>query len=108
MKVVCREQPTPGSWTGTIAVRGRCLVRLRRALRAAGDDDSVEYGHGGPGRTGRPPTTGLRRAATPANVVALSLSNLRGLSSEAVNAGGRVTVNLATGAVTSLVQLLPR
>src|SRR5262245_48381763 len=43
----------------------------------------------------------------PANVVILSLSNLRGVSSEAVNAGGRVTVNLATGAVGSNVQLLP-
>ena len=35
----------------------------------------------------------------PANVVILSLSNLRGVSSEAVNAGGRVTVDLATGTV---------
>ena len=33
----------------------------------------------------------------PANVVILSLSNLRGVSSEAVNAGGRVQVDLATG-----------
>ena len=37
----------------------------------------------------------------------LSLSNLRGVSSEAVNAGGRVVVDLATGTVTSSVQLLP-
>ena len=29
----------------------------------------------------------------------LSLSNLRGLSDEAVNAGGRVSVNLASGTV---------
>ena len=43
----------------------------------------------------------------PANVVILSLSNLRGVSSEAVNAGGRVTVDLATGAVGSSVELLP-
>ena len=42
-----------------------------------------------------------------ANVVALSLSNLRGISSEAVNAGGRVRVDLATGTVDSFVQLLP-
>src|SRR5262245_60454645 len=41
----------------------------------------------------------------PANVVILSLSNLRGVSSEAVNAG--VQVNLATGTVGSNVQLLP-
>ena len=37
----------------------------------------------------------------------LSLSNLRGLSGEAANAGGRVTVDLATGTVASLVELLP-
>jgi cytochrome c peroxidase len=43
----------------------------------------------------------------PANVVILSLSNLRGVSSEAVNAGGRVQVNLATGLVTSVARLLP-
>jgi cytochrome c peroxidase len=44
---------------------------------------------------------------TPANIVILSLSNLRGVSSEAVNAGGRVGVDLATGAVGSTVRLLP-
>ena len=43
----------------------------------------------------------------PANIVILSLSNLRGVSSEAVNAGGRVQVNLATGLVTSVARLLP-
>ena len=37
----------------------------------------------------------------------LSLSNLRGVSSEALNAGGRVSVDLATGAVGSNVRLLP-
>ena len=37
----------------------------------------------------------------------LSLSNLRGVSSEALNAGGRVTVDLAAGPVASSVQLLP-
>jgi hypothetical protein len=41
------------------------------------------------------------------DVVTLSLSNLRGLSNEAINAGGRVTVDLATGSVESSVQLLP-
>ncbi len=69
---------------------------------------------------GDPPNTGMadpvalvsafdRFAAggAPANVVILSLSNLRGVSSEAVNAGGRVAVDLATGTVTSTVQLLP-
>ena len=44
---------------------------------------------------------------TAANIVRLSLSNLRGLSSEAMNAGGTVTVDLTTGAVDSIVQLLP-
>jgi cytochrome c peroxidase len=69
---------------------------------------------------GDPPNTGMadpvalvnafdRFAAggPPANVVILSLSNLRGVSSEALNAGGRVQVDLATGAVASNVQLLP-
>jgi len=46
-------------------------------------------------------------SGTPANIVILSLSNLRGVSSEAVNAGGRVGVDLATGAVASFLQLLP-
>jgi cytochrome c peroxidase len=41
-------------------------------------------------------------------VVVLSLSNLRGLSSEAQNAGGRVGVDLASGVVTSTVTGLPR
>jgi cytochrome c peroxidase len=40
-------------------------------------------------------------------VVTLSLSNLRGISSEAINAGGRVVVDLATGTVNSFVRLLP-
>jgi cytochrome c peroxidase len=47
-------------------------------------------------------------AADPApSIVSLSLSNLRGLSSEGVNAGGGVTVDLTTGVVNSVVQLLP-
>jgi cytochrome c peroxidase len=43
----------------------------------------------------------------PGNVLVLSLSNLRGLSSEALNAGGRVRIDLAAGSVTSTVELLP-
>ena len=43
-------------------------------------------------------TTGL----VPANGVLLPLSNLRGVSNEAVNAGGRVAVDLTTG--TGVVQ----
>jgi len=39
--------------------------------------------------------------------VVLSLSNLRGMSGEDVNAGGQVTVDLTTGVVDSTVRLLP-
>src|SRR5688500_13862914 len=42
----------------------------------------------------------------PGSVLGLSLSNLRGLSSEALNAGGSVSIDLATGSVTSTVELL--
>ena len=79
---------------------------VQRFLPASRSSRSV------PGRD--PPNTGMadpvalvsafdRFAAggAPANVVILSLSNLRGVSSEAVNAGGRVTVDLATGTVGS-------
>lgn len=41
------------------------------------------------------------------SLLSLSLTNLRGVSSESLNAAGTVTVDLATGAVTSVVQLLP-
>ena len=41
------------------------------------------------------------------NVVVLSLSNLRGVSSEALNAGGTVSVDLTAGTVTSALKLLP-
>lgn len=41
------------------------------------------------------------------NRLTLSLANLRGISGEAVNAGGSVTVDLASGAVTSIVRRLP-
>jgi cytochrome c peroxidase len=37
----------------------------------------------------------------------LSLSSLRGVTAEALNAGGRVSIDLATGEVASTVQLLP-
>jgi cytochrome c peroxidase len=43
----------------------------------------------------------------PANGVLLPLSNLRGVSNEAVHAGGRVAVDLTTGTVSSILQLLP-
>jgi hypothetical protein len=41
------------------------------------------------------------------NVVILTLSNLRGLSSEARNAGGSVRIDLASGDITSTLQLMP-
>jgi cytochrome c peroxidase len=41
------------------------------------------------------------------NVLVLSLSNLRGLSGEATNAGGRVVIDFKTGTVSSTVALLP-
>ncbi|HYZ87073.1 MAG TPA: hypothetical protein VE621_21840 [Bryobacteraceae bacterium] len=41
-------------------------------------------------------------------IIVLSLSNLRGLSGESANAGGRVRVDLTTGRVTSTVRGLPR
>jgi cytochrome c peroxidase len=41
------------------------------------------------------------------NPLTLSLANLRGVSNQAVNAGGSVTVDLATGRVTSFVRGLP-
>lgn len=40
-------------------------------------------------------------------LLVLSVSNLRGLSSESVNAGGRVRIDLTSGAVTSTVRGLP-
>ena len=69
---------------------------------------------------GDPPNTGMADPAAlvnafdrsvggsdQGNVLVLSLSNLRGLSSEALNAGGRVRIDLAAGSVTSTVELLP-
>jgi len=41
------------------------------------------------------------------NVLVLSLSTLRGLSNGARNAGGSVRIDLATGVVTSTLQLMP-
>src|SRR5688572_14353108 len=46
-------------------------------------------------------------AGPPADVVILSLANLRGISTESVNAGGRVRVDLAAGTVMSSAFLLP-
>jgi hypothetical protein len=41
------------------------------------------------------------------SVMALSLSSLRGVTTESLNAGGRVAIDLATGVVASTVRLLP-
>jgi hypothetical protein len=86
---------------GVVALAWFCFV----AVHAAGDD---------PPNTGMADPSALVNAfdrfamgAAPANIVILSLSNLRGVSSEAVNAGGRVGIDLATGAVGSNVRLLP-
>ena len=91
------------SWAiavGVSVVAGVALV----AVRAAGD----------------PPNTGMAdpvalvnafdRSMTgpvPPNVVLIALSNLRGVSSEEVNAGGRVVIDRTTGTVSSNLQLLP-
>src|SRR5262245_29722636 len=92
------------SWIGATAAVGLVWFGVV-ALRAAGGD---------------PPNTGMAdpvalvgaydqyaAGGAPANVVLLSLSNLRGVSSEAVNAGGRVGLDLPTGTVGSVFQLLP-
>src|SRR5688572_16768406 len=92
------------SWTGIIAAVALAWFGFA-ALRAAGGD---------PSNTGMADPAALVAAydrfthgGSPANVVVLSLSNLRGLSSEAINAGGRVVVDLEAGTVSSSVQLLP-
>ena len=92
-------------WIGTVAVASVAWCGFV-AARAVGKDNPPNTGMGDPAAL----VNAYDRFATggdPPDVVTLSLSNLRGLSSEAVNAGGQVTVNLATGTVNSLVQLLP-
>ena len=92
------------SWTVAIAVVA--LAWSGFVVDGAADDNSSNTGMADP--------TALINAYNrlvggdeSANVLAVSLSNLRGISSEAVNAGGRVTVDLTTGTVDSFVQLLP-
>jgi cytochrome c peroxidase len=92
-------------WIGTITVAALVWCGFVGA-RAARED--------GPPNTGMADPVALMdaydrfaRSETAPNVVSLSLSNLRGLSSEAINAGGMVSVDLTTGAVHSIVQLLP-
>ena len=92
------------SWTVAIAVAA--LAWSGFVAAGAADDHSLNTGMADPkalfGAYER-----FVAGEESADVVALSLSNLRGISSEAVNAGGRVSVDLATGAVDSFVQLLP-
>ncbi len=91
-------------WIGTIGV-GAIVWCGFVAARVAGDEGPLNPGMADPGAV----VSAYDRlaAATPANMVGLSLSNLRGLSDEAVNAGGQVTVDLTTGNVDSTVRLLP-
>jgi cytochrome c peroxidase len=46
-------------------------------------------------------------AARGGSLLVLSLSSLRGVTTESLNAGGRVTIDLTAGIVTSYAQLLP-
>jgi cytochrome c peroxidase len=91
-------------WAATIALVALAWCGLAVARAAGGD----------PENTGMAAPEALMAAydrfaaaSTAPNVVALSLSNLRGLSGEPVNAGGGVTVDLTNGTVTSSVALLP-
>ena len=94
---------SPSTWTSA-----SCIVVL------AGLAFVAVSANGDPPNTGMADPVALVSAfdrfaagAAPTNVVTLSLSNLRGVSSEAVNAGGQVVVDLATGTVGSNVELLP-
>ena len=91
-------------WSGTVVVIALVWLGFV-AARASGGD---------PYNTGMADPIALMQAydrfaadGAPASVVRLSLSNLRGLSNEAVNAGGQVVVDLGTGTVSSTIQLLP-
>ena len=93
---------SPATWTSA-----SCIVVL------AGLAFVAVSANGDPSNTGMADPVALVSAfdrfaagGSPANVVTLSLSNLRGVSSEAINAGGQVVVDRATGAVTSSVELL--
>ena len=92
------------SWAGGIVAVAVTWLGIV-AVRAAGDDP-FNTGMGAPDAL----VAAYDRSTTgagPATVVSMSLGNLRGLSGEAVNAGGRVTVDLAAGTVSSYVELLP-
>ena len=91
------------SWTTSalaIAIAWGALVALRAEdeARNTGMADASAF------------MAAFDRATAGADVMVqtLSLSNLRGLSTEPLNAGGMVRVDLTTGAVTSTVRLLPQ
>jgi cytochrome c peroxidase len=91
------------SWSGAIVVAALAWFAL---VAAGAGGDPQNTGMGDPAAL----VNAYDRFAAggaPPNLVRLSLSNLRGVSSEAVNAGGEVVVDLATGAVSSTVRLLP-
>ena len=88
-------------WIGII-----CVVALSRFAFVA------------PSAEEDPPNTGMadpvaleyafdRFVASNSGELVLSLSSLRGLTTESLNAGGRVTIDLAAGVVASAVRLLP-
>jgi cytochrome c peroxidase len=93
----------PASWTSASCV----AVLAGLALVAVSADENPQNTGMADGAAVVSAYDRFAATAVPANFVVLSLSNLRGVSGEAVNAGGRVFVDLATGAVTSNVQLLP-
>jgi cytochrome c peroxidase len=92
-------------WISTIAIAAMAWCGFV-AARVARDDNPPNTGMADPDAV----VNAYDRFAAgdpPFGVVTLSLSNLRGLSSEAVNAGGQVTVDLTAGTVNSVVHLLP-
>jgi hypothetical protein len=92
-------------WIGTTAVATFAWCGLV-AARVASDAARPNTGMADPAALVSAYDRFVAGDSTP-DIVSLSLSNLRGVSSEAVNAGGQVTVDLTTGAVMSDVQLLP-
>jgi cytochrome c peroxidase len=98
---------TPGApalWFGMVGAVALAWLGLV-AARAADDGQPQNTGMGDPAALVR--AYDALAGAAPESGIVMSLSNLRGLSGESVNAGGRVTVDLETGTVSSFVQLLP-
>jgi cytochrome c peroxidase len=94
-------------YAGALVVAALAACGLVAVSAAAGGDPAKA-------NTGMADPSALVRAydrfladGAPPDIVTLSLSNLRGISSEAMNAGGTAVVDLTTGTVRSAVQLLP-